>query len=316
MTSSARADSLRTTWWLVFLLTHAGLLSLAIGCAALFENGPWLFFTAAVYGFASVQIGFLGHDFEHGQVLVPRRWRDPLGLLCWNLLLGVSLRWWRHKHLLHHQHTHIAGSDPDLYPLFAYDPDNARTLVGLRRWFVAFQAWHFWPVTAFARVYFQWLSLLAVAHMPWRQRMPELLGLCLHHALVWTSAWVLLGSRAIWFIAVGQAVSGLYMALSFSTNHLGMPLAYGHRTGKRWQIMHTRNIRTNRFGAYLLGGLNLQIEHHLYPALDRSALRAMQPVIERDCLNAGIPYRQTGLLTALAEVQMSLHRVARAARRR
>jgi fatty acid desaturase len=315
MTSSARAGSLKASWWLVFLLVHVGLLSLSIGCASLFKNEFWLFLMATIYGFASVQIGFLGHDFEHRQVLVSRRWRDPLGLLCWNLLLGVSLRWWRHKHHRHHRHTHVAGCDPDLYSLFAYDPKTARALVGPRRWFVVCQAWLFWPITAFARVYFQWLSLVAATRLPWRQRMPELFGLCLHHALVWMTAWAVLGNRAIGFIAVGQAVSGLYMALSFSTNHLGMPLAHERKAGKLWQVAHTRNIRANRFGAYLLGGLNLQIEHHLYPALDRSTVRAMRPGIERDCRNAGVPYHQTGLLAALSEVQISLHRVAKEARR-
>ncbi|MBF6023100.1 fatty acid desaturase family protein [Lysobacter niastensis] len=302
--------------WSILLLAHAGLLFLSIGLAGLFENAVWWLTAAAVYAFASVQIGFLGHDFEHGQVPLPRHWRGTVGSLCWNLLLGVSLRWWRQKHHRHHRHTHIAGSDPDLYSLFAYDRDTARALVGPQRWFVACQAWLFWPVTAFARIYFQWLGMLAAVRLPWRQRVPEVLTLCLHHVLTWAAAWEVLGAQAVWFIAAGQALSGLYMGLAFSTNHLGMPLASESRAGRAWQIAHTRNIRTNRVGAYLLGGLNLQIEHHLYPALDRSAVRAMQPAIERECRAAGIPYRSTGLINALIEVQASLHRVAREAARR
>jgi fatty acid desaturase len=104
------------------------------------------------------------------------------------------------------------------------------------------------------------------------------------------------------------------MALSFAPNHLGMPLAQTAGSGRRWQIEHTRNIRSNRLGTYLLGGLDLQIEHHLYPTMSRRGLRAMQPQVECECRDAGIAYRRVGMLTALAEVQASLHAVARAAR--
>lgn len=310
-----RSDTRKAAAWLLLLIAHAGLLLATILCAGLVPQLPWLVFSAVVSGCATVHVGFLGHDLEHGQLPGLRRWRGVLGILCWNLLLGVSLRWWRQKHRNHHRETHVAGRDPDLYELFAYETEVARSLSGPHRWFVACQAWLFWPVTAFARAYYQCLSLRSALRLPWRQRLVELPVLCLHHAVLWSVAWIVLGKQAVWFLVISQIISGLYMGLAFSTNHLGMPLARQVGAGRLWQVLHTRNVRTGRLGDYLLGGLNLQIEHHLHPSMHRSTLRDMQPATEARCRIAGIPYHQVGLLAALAEVQDSLHRIALAARR-
>lgn len=321
MLGTDRSAGLR---WLIGLLLHVALLIAAVAAAGALAGAPgaseavaalgWLLMAAVVYAFASVQIGFLAHDLEHGQVPLSRRARDALGLVCWNLLLGISLRWWREKHRTHHRHTHIDGHDPDLYAMFVYAPDKARALNGPRRWFVACQDVLFWPIAACARLYFQGLSLLAALRMPSRVRALELATLCAHHALLWGACWTTLGPRAVPFLLLGQWLSGLYMALSFAPNHLGMPLAQAAGSGRRWQIEHTRNIRTNRLGTYLLGGLDLQIEHHLYPTMSRRDLRAMQPQVERECREAGIAYRRVGMFAALVEVQTSLRAVARAAR--
>jgi fatty acid desaturase len=105
------------------------------------------------------------------------------------------------------------------------------------------------------------------------------------------------------------------MGLAFATNHLGVPHAARRGRGTLWQAAHTRNIRGGRLGDYLLGGLNLQIEHHVYPWLPRVHLRAAREGVRTRCGAAGVPYRETGLWTALVEVHAELARVARTARR-
>jgi fatty acid desaturase len=311
-TRPRRRDGLR---WLASLVLHVALLTLALlGAGAANASFGWMA-AAVVFGFASVQIGFLGHDLDHGQVPIGRRRRRILGLLCWNVLLGVSHGWWRDKHLRHHRDTHRPGHDPDLFPLFAHEVDAARAMTGPHRWFVAWQSWLFWPVTAFARAWFQWLSLCFVARLRGRDRLAEGLTLALQHVLFWSLAWSVLGRAAIGFALVSQAVCGLYMGLAFSTNHLGLPHAAERRSGRLWQIAHTRNIRSGRFGDYLLGGLNLQIEHHVHPGLARRRLRAQREPVQQWCRANGMPYRETGLWTALREVHAELERVARAARR-
>nr|WP_216628622.1 fatty acid desaturase [Actinopolyspora erythraea] len=58
---------------------------------------------------------------------------------------------------------------------------------------------------------------------------------------------------------------------------------------------------------FLLGGLNYQIEHHLFPGMPRPNLRHAQPLIHEFCTQRGISYSQCGLLHSYAEVLRHLH---------
>jgi fatty acid desaturase len=60
---------------------------------------------------------------------------------------------------------------------------------------------------------------------------------------------------------------------------------------------------------FLLGGLNYQIEHHLFPSMPRPNLRRAQPVVQAFCTARGIAYHQSGLLRSYAEVLRHLHAV-------
>jgi fatty acid desaturase len=301
--------------WTLSLAFHVSLLLVSFAVAARWSDLAGALSGAALAAFASVQIGYLAHDLDHGHVTGNRRaWRG-LGLLCWNFLLGVSHGWWRDKHRRHHLDTHRPGHDPDLYALFGHEVGRVGDLGAVHRWFVAQQAWLFWPVTLFARVYFQWLGLIHAARRGTPQREPELPLLVLHHALLWGVASWLLGPRAFVFVVTMLLLSGLYMGLAFATNHLGVPHSQQRGRGTLWQAAHTRNIRCGRIGDYLLGGLNLQIEHHVYPWLPRAQLRAVRTSVRSRCEAAGLPYRESGLWRALCEVNGELARVARAARR-
>ena len=297
--------------WSLGLVAHVALLGAGAWLAL-----RWPLAGAVVAAFASVQIGYLAHDLDHGHVTADRSLWRVLGLVAWNFLLGVSHEWWRDKHRRHHRQTHRPGHDPDLYALFGHDADAAAALRGPHRWFVAWQSWWFWPVTALARMYFQGLGLVHAVRRGGRQGVWELATLLAHHLVFWGGATWLLGARAAVLFGVGVLLlSGLYMGLAFATNHLGVPHAGARGEGTLWQAAHTRNLRCGRLGDYLLGGLNLQIEHHVYPWLPRARLRAARPHVQARCRAAGVAYREAGLATALHEVHAELSRVARAARR-
>ena len=74
------------------------------------------------------------------------------------------------------------------------------------------------------------------------------------------------------------------------------------------QVLTARNIRGSRFVDFWYGGLNYQIEHHLFPTLPRNRLSAAQPIVEQFCAERGISYHETSLAGSYAEIFRHLKR--------
>jgi fatty acid desaturase len=113
------------------------------------------------------------------------------------------------------------------------------------------------------------------------------------------------------FIAVHQGLWGVYMSLSFAPNHKGMQtMSAGHSLDfLRKQVLTSRNVRGGHWVNFLLGGLNYQIEHHLFPNMPTPHLRLAQPIIQGFCAEQGISYAQCGLLSSYGQVLRHLHAV-------
>ena len=88
-----------------------------------------------------------------------------------------------------------------------------------------------------------------------------------------------------------SAVIGLYLAVLFWVNRVGMP-AFSSRHGLsilEQQVIGTRNVRHSRSLDLFFGGLDFQIEHHLMPGVPSSHLRQLQAIARPRCLAAGLP---------------------------
>lgn len=94
--------------------------------------------------------------------------------------------------------------------------------------------------------------------------------------------------KALAFVVVHQALFGLYMGASFAPNHKGMAMPEEHDRPDflRGQVLTSRNVRGGRVIDFVLGGLNYQIEHHLFPSMPRIALPAAQPLVRAYCANS------------------------------
>src|SRR5882672_3523641 len=105
-----------------------------LGAWALFGwLGPswWQLAVAALLGVVFAQAGFLGHEAGHSQVFASRRANQALGLLCGNVLAGLSFGWWIDKHNRHHAHPNRIDHDPDIAGAgVAFTPDQARARRG------------------------------------------------------------------------------------------------------------------------------------------------------------------------------------------
>ena len=108
---------------------------------------------------------------------------------------------------------------------------------------------------------------------------------------------VLPPGKAVAFLAVELAVFGFYLGSSFAPNHIGMPLVSPRLKLDflRRQVLMSRNVSGGRFMSILMGGLNYQIEHHLFPSMARPYLRKVQPLVAAYCAAEGVPYTQTTL---------------------
>ena len=122
--------------------------------------------------------------------------------------------------------------------------------------------------------------------------------------------------RAAAFLGVQLALTGLYLGVSFAASHIGMPiLPHDSRIDFfRRQVLTSRNIRGGRIASFAMGGLNYQIEHHLFPNMARPNLGRARTVVQQFCAGRDVTYHEVTIVRAWRIVVGYLNRVGLAAR--
>jgi fatty acid desaturase len=304
--SERPACSIDGSYWATIVLTIG---AFALGWAMFFAVGPsWAVLgVAALLGLVSAQLGFLGHDAGHGQVFASRRANYLLGLAVGNGLIGLSFGWWVLKHSAHHAHPNELDRDPDIAvgpvripPLDGGNGDRGQLAGRLSRWH--------------AGLFFAFMLLRSTGlyvsggqdllHRRDRAALAESLLIAAHAALYLTVVlWTLPPLLALAFILVHQAVFSVYLGCSFAPNHKGMPvmengsgLSFAHR-----QVTTARNVTGGRWTSFVLGGLNYQIEHHLFPTMPRANLSRAQALVRAYCVHSGLGYCEERPIASLRQ---------------
>ncbi|MGC5030088.1 fatty acid desaturase family protein [Micromonospora sp. DT229] len=283
-------------------------------CALFVRLGEswWQLGVAAALAVVFAQAGFIGHDAGHRQIARSRRGNDLIGIVHGNLLTGLSYGWWVDKHNRHHAHPNTEGKDPDITvaPL-AFTADQARRRRGLGALLVRYQAYLFFPLLLLEGLHLHVNSVKAVLGPRRIARRPVEAGLlALHLGGYLTAVFLVLNpAQAVTFILVNQGLLGLYLGCSFAPNHKGMPVldADDNLDYLRRQVLTSRNVRGGRFLDIMLGGLNYQIEHHLFPSMPCPHLRRARPLVRRFCAEHDIDYRETTLVRSWTEVLRHLN---------
>jgi fatty acid desaturase len=102
-----------------------------------------------------------------------------------------------------------------------------------------------------------------------------------------------------------QGLFGLYLGCCFAPNHKGMPVLEDDYL--RRQVLTSRNVRGGRLVDFALGGLNYQIEHHLFPSMPRPSLRRAQPLVRAFCAERGLAYSESSVFGSFVEALRHLH---------
>jgi fatty acid desaturase len=259
------------------------------------------------------QLAFVGLDAGHRQSFRSRRGLNLVGLVHAHFLVGVSCAWWVGKHNRHHSNPNHEDLDPDIsITALAFTDDQATSKHGLVRLIARYQAWLFFPLLLLEAAHLHLASIKAILRASGRANAVEALLLGAHVAAYVTALVLVLSPlQAVAFIVVQQGLFGLYLGCSFAPNHKGMPtLTEADQLDfVRRQVLTSRNVRGSRFVDWLLGGLNYQIEHHLFPNMPRPNLRRAQPLVRAFCDQHGLAYVEASLYGSYAQAIRHLHAV-------
>jgi linoleoyl-CoA desaturase len=294
---------------------------LKCGAVVAWAGGSWalLMFVASGWwqsglltlslGLAIAGIGFnVTHDANHG-AFSTRRWLNRT--MRWSLdLIGASSYVWRVKHnVVHHTYTNVSGADGDIeqLPFLRLAPDQPR------RWFHRYQHVYAWPLYGLFAVKWQMLGdvmqlvsgRVEGTPLPW-PRGRELAGLIVGKVafLTWAVGLPLLFHPA-WQVAVVFAgtsfVLAFTLAVTFQLAHCVEEAEFttveemqdAERTEwARHQVQTTVDFAPgNRVIDWYMGGLNFQIEHHLFSRVCHTHYRHLAPIVADVCGRHGVRYR-------------------------
>ncbi|MBT2225760.1 acyl-CoA desaturase [Nonomuraea sp. NEAU-A123] len=266
-------------------------------------------FLAAMFG----QVALLAHDLAHGQVFPSRRTSAIAGLLVGNLGIGLSYGWWQDKHTRHHANPNHEDHDPDVAPdILLWSEKQAEASRGLPRFVGRYQAFLFFPLLTLEGLNLHISSVRGLSRDSLKNRTAEGLLLLAHFVIYLGGVFAVLPfGKALLFLVVHQACFGVYLGCTFAPNHKGMPVltAEDELDFLRRQVLTSRNVRGGRVVNTALGGLNYQIEHHLFPGMPTPNLRKAQPLVREHCESLGVAYVECGLLASWGQAMRHLHEV-------
>ncbi|XP_047174740.1 delta(8)-fatty-acid desaturase 2-like [Vigna umbellata] len=292
---------------LILLSLILTLLPLCV-CGVVFSDSTFVhLLSGALIGFLWIQSGWIGHDSGHYNVMLNRRFNRVAQILSGNVLAGISIAWWKWNHNAHHIACNSLDFDPDLQhlPFFVVSSkffnsltsqfyDRKLNFDSLARFLVSYQHWTYYPVMCFARVnLFAQSFFLLLSNRKVESRGIELLGLL----AFWVWYPLLVSFLPNWwervlFVVVSFSVTGI-QHVQFCLNHFSSKVYLGPPSGGDWfekQTNGTLDVSCSAWMDWFHGGLQFQVEHHLFPRLPRCHLRKIAPLVKDLCKKHNLPY--------------------------
>ncbi|MCI2959445.1 acyl-CoA desaturase [Agromyces atrinae] len=310
----------RARWFYAIVM---GALVVALGGAItgfiLLGDSWFQLLIAGALGLIFTQIAFITHEASHRAVLESGPANDRLGRILAAGVVGISYAWWMTKHTRHHANPNKVGKDPDIdFDTISFTEESAAKQKGVIAWITRRQGYLFFPLLLLEGLN---LHVTSVRTLFAKRRIDgrglELSLIAVRFAIYFgVIFWVLPLGMAFAFIGVQLAVFGVYMGASFAPNHKGMPIipADAKLDFFSKQVLTSRNISGGWWATTLMGGLNYQVEHHLFPSMPRPHLAKAREIVREHCRTLEVPYTETTLVQSYGIVIRYLNRVGLAAR--
>ena len=270
---------------------------------------------SSLLGLLSLQIGFMGHDAGHGAVSPKKYMNHIFGHLCFTVINGLGMNYWQSSHNAHHKHCQNPEADPDMISdtIISLTEAHVYRKKGFEKYILPYQAYYFWLVTL---LYTHKLRIQSINYLfsNFKSGKADLLQIL--HYVIWLGIPVYVFG-AEWSVVLvsyltANAIMGLVLIGVFSINHLGMPVI-GKNDGLSFlqhQVETSRNINNHPFFDFFFGGLNHQIEHHLFPAIPSFRLRKGRAITKQFCQTLGLNYHEEKYIPALVSVTRHISRIA------
>jgi len=310
----------RTGWFYLLLI---GFLMLALGgviTGFILLGDSWFqLLMAGALGVILTQFAFLAHEASHRQVLESGRANDRAGRILAAAVVGISYAWWMTKHTRHHANPNQIGKDPDIeVDVISFTETDAATQRGFLAFITRRQGYLFFLLLTLEGVNLHYRSVRTLfERRPVKGRWIELSLIATRFSVyLGVIFWVLPVGMAFAFIGVQLAVFGVYMGASFAPNHKGMPLIPAGTKLDFFskQVLTSRNVSGGLWVSFLLGGLNYQIEHHLFPNMPRPHLARAREIVRDYCASLDVHYTEATLFQSYGIVIRYLNQVGLAAR--
>lgn len=296
------------------LATWAGIILMGI-----FLSGPWTLFVlplVVLQGLLTAQYAFIAHELAHNQVFEDHRANTWVGMVMANLFAGLSYGFWLQKHNRHHGKPNMVDSDPDInLRIIAFSTEQKFQKPSAERMLTRNQGWLF-PVLIFLTSFDLLLdSFKSLGRKSGRGSEHRFIEGAMLIVRLLTPVAVYLAFLPLWVAPIAWMTYmlsfGFFLGAAFAVNHIGMPLVEkGSRIGfMERQVLTSRNITPSPIKDVLLGGLNYQIEHHLFPSMSRPNLAKVRPMVQEFCREKGIAYKEMGLFKGFGEVVRYLNGV-------
>jgi len=248
---------------------------------------------------------FVSHDILHTQYFKNKSLSKKLSYPFSALILSNSSSWWDHKHNInHHTYCNIVEKDEDIRALDgAFTPKK-----GNKPFIKKYKYLIFWGA-----MFFMFPAFIAQSYkfVIKRKLWGEFALMLLHWPLIWGTLFYQIGAMDTLIVAlVMNFVLSPWLAFGFITNHLGCE-TFNEEEAKdlSWmelQMRGSRSLKGGKLVHWFYGGLNTQIEHHLFPKAPRFNLLKVQKITKEFAKKYNIPYLETSPLLAYVQINEAL----------